>query len=104
MAIALFLLTISTPFVMALQEELAKNERITSKQSPITGTEDTNPINNNTEEKVPNNTTSFSEEFLHDLHTINPFISEAFVFHKLENAGTYIAYHGELDVPPPDFI
>lgn len=103
MAMALLLLTISTPFVMAFQEDLAKNERMASKQSPVSGTEDTNPINNNTEEKVPTSG-SFSEEFLHDLHTIHNFSSEEFQFHKCENAGTYIAFHGELIAPPPDFI
>ena|SRR5688572_16255906 len=102
MILALLWLTVSAPFVYESHKELAKLENAGKNISPLTGTEEeSNPFSNTTEEKYPNST-SFSEEYLHDHHKHDHFLSEASQFHKLEDAGTYIAYHGELDVPPPD--
>jgi hypothetical protein len=103
MIITLLWLTVSTPFVIAFQQELAKQERL-NKQSPVTGTDDNNPLSNNTEEKVPGNSNSFSEEFLHDLHVIHYFVSAASQYNKCEEPRTYIAFHGELLVPPPNSL
>jgi hypothetical protein len=102
MILALLWLTVSAPYVYESQQELAKLENTDKNISPLSGTdEESNPFGNSTEEKSPNST-SFSEEYLHDHHKHDHFLSEASQFYKLEDAGTYIAYHGELDVPPPD--
>ncbi len=71
--------------------------------SPSTDNEEetANPFGNTTEEKAPSST-SFSEEYLHDHHTTDYFFSTVLQYHKCENAGTYIAFHGELLVPPPN--
>jgi hypothetical protein len=105
MIIALLWLTISTPFVYASQQDKVERDRIaTSQNSSADNTEDdsTNPYGNNTEEKNPNSGNSVTEEFLHDHHTQDQFFSIASRSYKSENVDTYIAYHGELLVPPPD--
>lgn len=103
MILALLWLTISAPFVVAGQKELAKHEKMASHDfTPSSGEEDSaNPFGNNTEEKSPSSS-SFSEEYLHDHHKADHIFSIVSRYHKCENAGTYIAYHGELLVPPPN--
>jgi hypothetical protein len=102
MILALLWLTVSTPFVLASQQQLAKEGKVTHAPSPITASEEeSNPFGANTEEKTPG-TVSFSEEFLHDYHTAHHFQIADFAYHKCENAGTYTAFHGELLVPPPN--
>lgn len=102
MIAALLWLTISAPFVNAAQQELAKQDKISNTNNPITGSEDdaTNPFGNNTEEKAPGN--SFSEEYIHDHHSGVHYFSIASRTFKGENAGIYTAFHGEVHVPPPN--
>jgi len=104
MILTLLWLTISTPFVFASQQELAKH-KMENNKSPLCGNEDdaSNPLGNNTEEKVPSSGNSLSEEYIHDHHITHPYlVSEDSQYHKCENADIYIAFHGELLVPPPD--
>lgn len=103
MILALLWLTVSTPFVYAAQQELAKQQKIEKAASPLTGNEEesSNPFGNNTEEKAPGNN-SLSEEYIHNNHRIHFFSSVTTQYHKCENADTYIAFHGELLVPPPN--
>jgi hypothetical protein len=104
MIAALLWLTISAPFVYAGQQELAKQEKGISATVPLSSTEEesSNPFGNTTEEKAPTGGNSFSEEYIHDHHKHDHFFSIILRHYKCENAGTYIAFHGELDVPPPD--
>jgi hypothetical protein len=104
MMLALLWLTISTPFVFAKQQELAKQDKMANAAIPLPGSDEeaANPFGNTTEEKSPNCGSSFSEEYLHDHHLAHHFFSIASQYHKCENAGTYIAFHGELLVPPPN--
>ncbi len=103
MILALLWLSISTPFVFASQQELAKHSKVANAQSPVSATEDesANPFGNSTEEKAPSGNT-FSEEYLHDHHIADLFFSIASQSHKCENADIYNAFHGELLVPPPN--
>jgi len=103
MILALVWLTVSTPFVYAAQQELAKQQKMEKAASPLAGNEEesSNPAGNNTEEKAPGNT-SLSEEYIHSNHRIYFFFSIATQYHTCENADTYIAFHGELLVPPPN--
>jgi hypothetical protein len=64
--------------------------------------DETNPFGNNTEEKAPGSINSFSEEYLHNHHDAEYLLSIALQYHKNDDAGTYIAFHGELLVPPPN--
>jgi len=103
MIVALSWLTISAPFVYEQQQEIAKQNSYGSAELPIAGTEEeANPFSGSTEEKAPKTLNTFSEEYLHDQHQSEYFFSIASQFHKGEDAGTYIAYHGELLVPPPN--
>ncbi|MBC7874169.1 MAG: hypothetical protein H7Y01_09250 [Ferruginibacter sp.] len=103
MILALLWLTVSAPFVFASQHYFAQQDKIADSPSPFSGTEEetANPFSGTTEEKAPGSTT-FSEEYLHDNHKADYFFSILSVYHKCENAGTYVAFHGELLVPPPN--
>ena len=102
MALALLWLTVSAPFVTAAQQEIAKQDKMAKTTTPLAGSEEeaANPFGNTTEEKAPSS--SFSEEFLHDHHKADYFFSIVSQYHNCENDGTYVAYHGELLVPPPN--
>ena len=103
MIMALMWLTVSTPFVYAFQQELNKQQKIEKACSPVTGNEEetTKIPNTNTEEKTPGNN-SLSEEYLHNNHKADYFIYLAMQYQKCDNADTYIAYHGEMLIPPPN--
>lgn len=103
MMLALFWLTISTPFVFACQLELAKQGKVSNTKSPTTTSEEeaSKTVNNSAEEKVPSGN-SFSEEYLHEHHVAHHLEMKDTQHHNFENAGTYIAFHGELLVPPPN--
>jgi cytoskeletal protein RodZ len=102
MMLSLLWLTVSTPFIYAGQKEMAK-QHATSAGSPLSENEqeNSNPFGNSTEEKTPGSN-SFSEEYLHDQHLINQFFSSGLQHHKCDDAAYYIAFHGELLVPPPN--
>jgi hypothetical protein len=97
-------LTVSTPFVLSVQQKLAKQQKAfsvnpsASDNQNETGDEDGS---NSVEEKAPVSS-NLSEEFLHAHHAAHIFFTVVSLYHKLENAGTYIAFHGELLVPPPN--
>jgi hypothetical protein len=99
-------LTISTPFIISFYQELAKQHKMAHSNSTLNGNEEetSNPFGNNTEEKAPNSGNSFSEEYLHIQHINHPYFSKTSQYHKFENADIYIAFHGELLVPPPNFL
>lgn len=104
MLLALLWLTVSTPFVYASQQELAKQNKAANASNMLGGNEEEagNTIGNTTEEKKPSGGNSFSEEYLHDHHIEDHFISPIAQFHKCEDAGVYTAFHGEVQVPPPN--
>lgn len=104
MILTLLWLTISTPFVIAAQQELAKMEKTSYAKAcmPESEEETDNPLSNTNEEKTPGTGSSFSEEYLHDHHDTHYFITLKSLYNKCDNADTYHAYHGELLVPPPN--
>ena len=103
MILALMWLTVSTPFFIASQQDVARQKMEKSASSPMAGNEEepNNPFGNNTEEKAPNANT-FSEEYLHHFDITSPFYTKISQYHKHENSDAYIAFHGELLVPPPN--
>jgi len=102
--LTLLWLTVSTPFIIKTQQELTKQQKSLSVEIPLPDGEDNNTDSsgNNIEEKVPNSANSLSEEFLHEHHSTQDYISKTSRNYSLENAGTYIAFHGELHAPPPN--
>ena len=102
MIVALSWLTISAPFVFEQQQKIEK-QNTSAADLPIAGTEEeANPFSGSTEEKAPKSLSTFSEEYLHDHHQSEYLFSIASQFHKGEDVSTYVAYHGELLVPPPN--
>lgn len=101
MMLALLWLTVSAPFVFLAQQKLAENHQVSKVQFPVNDEESANPFGNSTEEKAPSST-SFSEEYIHDHHEADHLFLIACQFHIMQNTSTYIAYHGELLVPPPN--
>jgi hypothetical protein len=104
MMIALLWLTISLPVVYSSQQDLAKQNKMVDVNSPLQSSEEeaANPFGNSTEEKTPGGNNSFSEEYLHNHHITEYFFVVASQFHSHFEADTYLAYHGELLVPPPN--
>lgn len=105
MVLALLWLTVSIPFVYAAKQVQAKYEKMamSSPDMPLNEEEAANPFGSTTEEKAPGGgTISINEEFLHDHHQSEYFFAIKSQYHKCENADTYLAFHGELLVPPPN--
>jgi hypothetical protein len=97
--IALLWLTVSAPFVFSIQQEIAKQQ---TSGSPTSGCEEEsgNPLGGSEEKSSVSS--SFSEEFLHHQERLGIFMTDLFNYHPPADDGTYIAYHGELLVPPPN--
>ena len=106
MIVALLWLTISTPFVYIHQQKIAEKDKLVNINSSVADNDEetANPFGNNTEEKSSGNGNSFSEEYMHDHHINEHFISLESHYPACENAGTYVAFHGELLVPPPNLV
>jgi hypothetical protein len=105
MMLTLLWLTISAPFVFNSSQETARQKSHSTMQLPDSSSEEdgTNPFGNNNEEKSSGNS-SFSEEFLHDHSELDHFNNPTQSFGKNENTALYVAFHGELLVPPPDHL
>lgn len=101
---ALLWLTISLPFVYAMQQTERDINKSVSMQLPAdTGDEDLpDPFANTSEEQASNNINSMSEEYLHDTHLYEDHFAVPSLYNKCENVKTYIAFHGELLSPPPE--
>lgn len=103
MILALLWLTVSTPFICAFKQEMAKQAKMENTQPDLALEEDnSNPLGNNTEEKTPSTPTSITEEYIHHAESIHFFLSQSAKFYQYTNADTYTAFHGELLVPPPN--
>ncbi len=101
MMLTLLWLTVSVSFVFSSQQ-VSKQEQVASTSLPAANEEESaNPFGNNTEEKNPGST-SFSEEYLHNSEDDSHSVSLAAAFGNGENATLYVAFHGELLVPPPN--
>jgi len=95
MIMALFWLTVSTPFVYHAQQVQKEIQKQTNQ------TDDNNPFSNTTEEKNESSTNTLSE-YLHNL----PSLEKDFVFltrlYKRYPYSIYIDHHPELLSPPPE--
>jgi len=103
MVTALLWLTVSIPFVTAAQQQQqAYSENIPSDKE-VPGSEESNPFSNTTEEKAESGSNSLSE-YLHHIHEL---IHPAGPLHKhncSHEFDVYVAFHGEMLCPPPNFI
>jgi hypothetical protein len=104
MILALLWLTVSAPFVNAVAMEQFGYQDIAGDCSipcPSNDEEAPAPFGNSTEEKA--GSTSFSEEYLHGHDKADHFLTIASLKYMSGHADTYHAYHGEVQVPPPNF-
>ena len=101
---ALLWLTVSLPFVYESKQNLSSHNAINDQaHHPGCDEEAANAFGNTTEEKAPSTSLNpLAEEYLHDSHTDEYFLSIASQNHKCENFGIYNAFHGEVHVPPPN--
>lgn len=104
MILALVWLTVSTPFVFEAQQHLLKQEsKNTANNSTSCDEEDApNPFASTTEEKAPTSVSTISE-YLHEPATIHHPTLTLAKHYKFHSAELYIAFHGELLSPPPEF-
>lgn len=101
MILTLLWLTVSISFVYTSMDNTGHDQTATSSLPADNEEESANPFGSNTEEKNPGNT-SFSEEYLHHSESGSHLILSAIAFGAGENASLYVAFHGELLVPPPN--
>lgn len=101
MILALLWLTISTPFVYASEQKQAQHNKIFASFDSTPEEESSNPFADTTEEKNPNSS-SFSEEYLHEHDAHHHFSFVGSQNYKCEDSDTYTAFHGEVQVPPPN--
>lgn len=103
MILTLMWLTISTAFVFSFNQNIGRQAATNNTNIPLNGSEDetSNPFETNTEEKA-SGSTSLLEEYIHLQQNNHYPISITAQYHKCENSDTYIAFHGELLVPPPN--
>jgi hypothetical protein len=106
MILALLWLTVSIPFVYSAQQKMAEKEKaaLTMHAASEKNGDGSNPFTNTTEEKTPSGAVNIlSEEYLH--HTDELFhIAGIWLKHTGQyTVAEYIAFHGELLCPPPNF-
>jgi hypothetical protein len=101
MITTLLWLTISTPFVNAFQQqqETCANAHIPDDAADDAGS----PFGNNTEEKTESGSLNFSE-YLHHIHELIHLSGSLHKHNCSHNFSVYVAFHGELLCPPPNFI
>ena len=99
--LALAWLTISLPIVYSAQK-ISDEKRAEQTGKTQTDEEADNSLVNTTEEKTAGNSSSLSEEYLHDAHHTEHFVTELSIEYRLEHFSTYIAFYGDLESPPPD--
>ena len=102
MMIALLWLTVCVAFIVPAQQLAQQGKATTTQTCTNPDEEESNPFGNTNEEKASGNSTSFSEEYLHDHHAADHFSSTDITIHTSQNSGTYNAFHGEVHVPPPN--
>ena len=102
MIVSLLWLTVSLPFANAEQQQFkAYSQATTDEESP--GSDENNPFGNNTEEKAESGSTSISE-YLHHIHEFDHPAGELHKHDCSHSYDVYVAFHGELLCPPPNFI
>ncbi|MGN6294407.1 MAG: hypothetical protein ACTHMV_16785 [Chitinophagaceae bacterium] len=107
MLVTLLWLTVSTPFVYESQSQLAKQQALLSQSSHHDANDDEQtctPLGSNTtEEKTHGSINSLSEEYLH-LDSELFHLAELSLNHtRYHTASEYVAFHGELLCPPPNY-
>jgi len=102
MIFALLWLTVSIPYVFNAQRTLLSSEK--QQSLPVNSQQEeeaANPFANTTEEKTPGSGNTLSE-FLHEIELLKHPFRNLTRFYKYHRSSLYLAFHGELLVPPPN--
>jgi hypothetical protein len=102
MMFALLWLSISAPLVNAAKQQLEPLSQYELVDLPDTDDQTCNPFGNNTEEKAPNGSAGFSEEYLHHADDLIHAANLSLQHFRALAAREYVAFHGELLCPPPN--
>ena len=102
MMLTLTWLTVSLPFVNAAQQTIDLNKSADTSTANNDEEGNNGLPNNTTEEKTSGSANSIAEEYLHDTHSSEQYLTVPSIEYKVEHVSTYIAFHGELISPPPD--
>lgn len=105
MVFTLLWLTASMPFVYAAQQQKQSPVKSSQAANDLPDSEDSscNPFGNTTEEKAESGPGSLSE-YLHQTEDINPLPVVIPTHNCHHHFAIYVAFHGELLCPPPNFI
>ena len=104
MIAALLWLTVSLPFVYSHQQKLAGQLMSVNSELPVSNPEEeANPFGNTSEEKAPNSSNSFTEEYMHHHDDLFLLVLLNSTNKKCKSETDYTAFHGELLSPPPEF-
>ena len=102
MILALLWLTVSIPYVFNAQKQLLSQEKqqpvpVNSQQEEVAA----DPVASTTEEKTPGTGNTLSE-FLHEIELLKHPSRNLTRYFMYIRSSLYIAFHGELLVPPPN--
>ena len=105
MVIALLWLTVSIPFVNAAQQQQKAyaSNILADEETPCDDSNTTNPFGNTTEEKAESGSGTLSE-YLHNIHELVHPAGLSHQHNASHDADVYVAFHGEMLCPPPNFI
>ena len=96
MLLSLAWLTVCLPYVYESQQKHYAEQKLQDKAVA----DNSNPLANTTEEKVPNGVNSLSE-YLHDTHVIEQHFIVLISNFNHHNCDVYLAFHPEKVSPPP---
>ena len=103
MVLALLWLTVSLPFVNAAQQAQKDYSSVIPFEEELPGAEESNPFGNTTEEKAESGTNGLSE-YLHHIHELTHPAGSLHKHNCSHDFSVYVAFHGEMLCPPPNFI
>jgi type VI protein secretion system component VasK len=103
MIVSLLWLTVSIPFVNAAQQQLKAYSLSTTTDEESSNSDENNPFSNANEEKAESGSTSLSE-YLHHIHQLDHPAGQMHKHECSHRFDVYVAFHGELLCPPPNFI
>jgi hypothetical protein len=102
MSLTLLWLTVSIPFVNAAQQHQEAQAK-TSHNHPDAEDSSCNPFGNTAEEKAESGSSSVSE-YLHHINELTDLSGSLHKHNCSHSFSVYVAFHGELLCPPPNFI
>ena len=105
MLVTLLWLTVSTPFVYAAQLQAESQHTLLSTPDEDSEEEQScTPLGSNTtEEKTSNGVNTLSEEYLHHDDELFHYAELSLNHTRYHTASEYVAFHGEMLCPPPNF-